>query len=178
VRIGRAVRVEENIGARVARCRLAKIDCDVGRGLSVMGREMHHHEAAAAEVARPRQGHRNRESDGDGCIDRIAAAPQDVDADAGRALLLRHHHAVRRRHGHGMRRRRRGAGRGRLGEADRRHDDGRDYKCSAERRNHAAAGEVKINRRHDRLAHSFLGIIAPHLLCVIARFKRAIQYSR
>ena len=56
--------------------------------------EMDHHEAAAADIAGARIGHRHREADRDRGIDRVAAALEDVGADARRARLLRHHHAV------------------------------------------------------------------------------------
>ena len=55
---------------------------------------MDHHEAAAAEIAGARIGHREREAGRHRGIDRIAAAVEDLDADAGGTALLRHHHAV------------------------------------------------------------------------------------
>ena len=58
--------------------------------------EMDQHEAAAADVAGARIGHRHREADRDRGIDRVAAALEHLDADARRARLLRHHHAVAR----------------------------------------------------------------------------------
>ena len=71
------------------------------RGLAIVDRgivaglgEMDHHEAAAADIAGARIGHRHREADRDRGIDRVAAAIENIDADAGGALLLRHHHAV------------------------------------------------------------------------------------
>ncbi len=45
---------------------------------------MDQHEAAAAEIAGARIGHRQRKADGDRGIHRIAALPQNVDADARR----------------------------------------------------------------------------------------------
>ena len=72
--------------------RLAIVDGDV---LVAVG-EMHHHEAAAADVAGLGQGHREREADRDGRVDRVAAAREHVEADLGRPPLLAHHHAVRR----------------------------------------------------------------------------------
>ena len=45
-------------------------------------------------IAGVRMRHRERKADRDGGIDRVAALLQDLDADAGGALLLRHHHAV------------------------------------------------------------------------------------
>ncbi len=56
--------------------------------------EVDHHEAAAADVAGARIGHRHGEADRDRGIDRVAAAAQHVGADARGARLLRHHHAV------------------------------------------------------------------------------------
>ena len=68
---------------------------------------MDHHEAAAAEIAGARIGDRERKADRDRGIDRVAAAVEDLDADAGGAFLLRHHHAVagedRRRRANGGR---------------------------------------------------------------------------
>ena len=57
--------------SRVAAARrdLAVVD----RRLASVG-EADHHEAAAAEVARLRVRHRQREADGDRCVDRVAAA--------------------------------------------------------------------------------------------------------
>ena len=60
-------------------------------------RELHRHEATAAEIARGRIHDRQRVTDGDGGIDRVAAVAQDVDADARRVMLGRDHHAVARR---------------------------------------------------------------------------------
>ena len=71
------------------------------RGLAIVDRDvlvalggMDHHEAAAADIAGARIGHRQRKAGCDRGIDRIAALPQDVGADLGREFLLRHHHAV------------------------------------------------------------------------------------
>ena len=55
---------------------------------------MDDHEAAAAEIAGARVGHRHGEADRDRGIHRIAASLQNVDTDARRQWLLRHHHAV------------------------------------------------------------------------------------
>ena len=72
-----------------------------GRGLAVVDgdgavllRLVDQHEAAAAEVAGPRQRHGQREADGDRRVDGVAAAPEDVEADAAGARLLARHHAV------------------------------------------------------------------------------------
>ena len=62
--------------------------------------EMDHHEAAAADISRARIGHGHGKAGRDRGIDRIAAAPQHIGADARRDFLLRHHHAVFG--GHGM----------------------------------------------------------------------------
>ena len=56
--------------------------------------EMDHHEAAAADIAGARIGDRKRKADRHRRIDRVAAAVEDFDADAGGAAFLRHHHAV------------------------------------------------------------------------------------
>ena len=56
--------------------------------------EMDHHEAAAADIAGARIGDRERETDRHRGIDGVAAAIENLNADAGGALLLRHHHAV------------------------------------------------------------------------------------
>ena len=61
--------------------------------------EMDHHEAAAADIAGARIGHRQRKAGGDRGIHRIAALPQDIGADLRRELFLRHHHAVFGRNG-------------------------------------------------------------------------------
>ena len=57
---------------------------------------MDQHEAAAADVARPRQGHGKREPHGHRRIDGIAPGLQDVAPDLGRHALLRRHHAMGR----------------------------------------------------------------------------------
>ena len=89
-RIGIALRVEEH-GRRGGRRRgLAIVDGDVAVAVG----EMDHHEAAAADIAGARIGDRERKADRHRGIDRVAAAVEDLDADAGGALLLRHHHAV------------------------------------------------------------------------------------
>ncbi len=60
---------------------------------------MDKHEAAAAEVAGARQGHRKREADRHRRVDRVAAEPQDVEADLRGRCLLGHNHAVLRDNG-------------------------------------------------------------------------------
>ncbi|WP_397246484.1 hypothetical protein [Paracoccus mutanolyticus] len=55
---------------------------------------MDQHEAAAAQIARPRQRHRKRKGDRDAGVDRIAALGHDVAPDLGRQPLLRRDHAV------------------------------------------------------------------------------------
>ena len=90
-RIGLAALVEEHVVGRRGRRRLAIID---GDRLAALG-EVHEHEAAAAEIARPRQGHGQGEADRHGRIDGVAAALEDLDADARRLRLLGGDHAVR-----------------------------------------------------------------------------------
>ena len=70
--------------------RLAVVDHDI----LIVLREMDHHEAAAAEVSGAWIGDGKREADRDRGVDRIAAAVEHLDADAGSAAFLRHHHAV------------------------------------------------------------------------------------
>ena len=60
---------------------------------------MDQHEAAAADIAGARQGHREREADRHRGVDRIAAALQDFEPDGGGDRLLADDHAVRRHHG-------------------------------------------------------------------------------
>ena len=79
---------------------------------------MDHHEAAAAEIAGARIGDRQREADRHRGVDRVAAAVEDRDADAGGAALLRHHHAVVGEDGRRRRNRRRARDRRDLGERD------------------------------------------------------------
>jgi hypothetical protein len=57
-------------------------------------RRMDDHEAAAADVAGARIRHGQGKTGCHRSIDRIAAAPQHVGADACRDFLLRNHHAV------------------------------------------------------------------------------------
>ena len=57
---------------------------------------MDQHEAAAADIAGARIAHCERKTDRDCGIHRVAALLQNVDTDARRAWLLRHHHAVLR----------------------------------------------------------------------------------
>ena len=55
---------------------------------------MDDHESAAADIAGARIGHGHGEPGRDRRVDRIAAALQNVGADARGNRLLRHHHAV------------------------------------------------------------------------------------
>ncbi len=55
---------------------------------------MDDHEAAAADVSRARIGHGHGKTGSHRCIDRIAATPQYIGADACRYFLLCDHHAV------------------------------------------------------------------------------------
>ena len=66
----------------------------VDGGVAVAFGEVDHHEAAAADIAGARIGHGQRKADRDRGVDRVAAAVEDLDADAGGAAFLRHHHAV------------------------------------------------------------------------------------
>src|SRR6185437_1156496 len=68
----------------------------VDRGVAVALGEMDDHETAAADVAGARIGDREREADRDRRVDGIAATVENLDADAGGALLLRDNHAVMR----------------------------------------------------------------------------------
>jgi hypothetical protein len=90
LRIRLALVVEEHVSARRLRSRLAVVD---GDGLARLG-DVDEHEAAAADIAGPRQGHSECEADCHRRINRVAAALQEIDADAGRLRLLRCHHAV------------------------------------------------------------------------------------
>ena len=56
--------------------------------------EMNHHEAAAADIAGARIGHRHGKAGRDRGIDRIAALLEHIGADRGCEPFLRHHHAV------------------------------------------------------------------------------------
>ena len=64
-----------------------------GDGLLLLG-EMDEHETAAAEISRAWQRNRKGKPDCDRRIDRIAAAPENIDADFRRGSFLRRHHAV------------------------------------------------------------------------------------
>ncbi len=57
--------------------------------------EVDHHVSAAPQIAGARIAHRHGEAGRDGSIDRIAAAPEHLDADLRRARFLGHHLAVR-----------------------------------------------------------------------------------
>ena len=82
--------VEEDIARRIGRSGFAIIDGDVLRRMG----EMHEHEAAAAEIAGAGKRHRQGEAGGDGRIDRIAAAAQNIDADRRRRRLLADDHPM------------------------------------------------------------------------------------
>ena len=71
---------------------LAIIDSEI----AIIFGEMDHHEAATADIAGAWIGDCEREADCDGGIDRIAAAIENFNADAGRALFLGDHQAVMR----------------------------------------------------------------------------------
>ena len=89
-RIGLAVGVEEHVLGRRGRRGLAVVDRD--RFLKI--RAMDQHEAAAADVARARQGDGEREADRDRRIDGVAAALEHVQPDARRRRLLAHDHPM------------------------------------------------------------------------------------
>ena len=91
-RIGLALLVEEHVARHRGRRGLAVVD----RDRLVAAREMHQHEAAAADIAGLRMRDGEREADRDRGVDRVAACLQDLDADARGVLLLRRHHAVAR----------------------------------------------------------------------------------
>ena len=86
--------IQKHIAGRQHARHFAVIDGDgfVGRG------QMHQHEAAAADIARARQGHRQREACRDRRIHRIAAPAQNIDADARGLHLLARHHAMGGQH--------------------------------------------------------------------------------
>ena len=104
--IGLAVGAEEHVAGGRGRRGLAVVDGDVLAAF----RRVDDHEAAAADVSRARIGDGQRKAGRDRGVDRIAALPQDIGADLGADLLLRHHHAVLG--GNGMTLRRRGCIRG------------------------------------------------------------------
>ena len=89
-RIGIALGIEEHGWRRGGGGGLAIVD----RHVAVVFGKMDHHEAAAAEIAGARIGDREREADRHRRVDRVAAAIENFDADAGGAALLRHHHAA------------------------------------------------------------------------------------
>ena len=82
--------------------------------------EVDDHEAAAADITGARIGDGQRKADRHRGIDGVAAAVEDLDADAGGARLLRHHHAVVREDRRHRRNRRRDRHRRHLrgGESD------------------------------------------------------------
>ena len=84
------MRIEKHRGRGGGRRGLAIVDGDV----LIVFRQMDHHEAAAADIAGARISDGERKGGGDRGVDRIAAAIQDLDADARGAAFLRHHHAV------------------------------------------------------------------------------------
>jgi hypothetical protein len=63
---------------------------------------MHQHKAAAAEIARFWQGHGQSKRNSDRCIDRIAAAAQNIDTDLGCPAILARNHTVRSYNGHNL----------------------------------------------------------------------------
>ncbi len=83
--------VQEQITRGGGRCFLAIIQ---GQGLAAAG-VVDHHETAAAQVARPGQGHGKGEAHGDGGINGIASLTQYPNPYIGGAGFLRGDHAVR-----------------------------------------------------------------------------------
>ncbi len=55
---------------------------------------MDHHETTAADVSGARIGHGHRKAGSHRRVDRVAAAPQHIGADARRDFFLRDNHAV------------------------------------------------------------------------------------
>ncbi len=92
--VGFPVRVEKTLARDRRRRGLAVIDGGVEMGC----RQMDHHVAAAADIARARIGHGQRKAGRDGGIHGIAPLLEDRCPDAGGARFLCHHHAVARDH--------------------------------------------------------------------------------
>uniref|UniRef100_A0A0N5A5Q1 Phenol hydroxylase n=1 Tax=Parastrongyloides trichosuri TaxID=131310 RepID=A0A0N5A5Q1_PARTI len=91
--------VQQQVRRRRRRRRAVIVDGDgLGRALG-RGRHVQDHIAAAADIARARQGHGLGEGDRDGRVHRIAALAQDLDADAGGQVALADHHAAAAHHG-------------------------------------------------------------------------------
>jgi len=84
-----ALGVQKNVGRRVARA----ASRNRSRRIFFLA-EINQHEAAAAEISRLRQSHRQGEAHGDRCVNRIAAAPQDIDPDLRRRSLLGDDHSM------------------------------------------------------------------------------------
>ncbi|CEG10113.1 hypothetical protein BN961_03548 [Afipia felis] len=106
LRIRLAVRPQKHRRRRGFRCSLAIVERDA----FVLARQMDHHEAAAAEIARARIGHRHREPGRDRRIHGIAATFEHVGAKPRGDLFLRDHHAVACEHRLCVSRQRRDAG--------------------------------------------------------------------
>ncbi len=87
-----AVVTQKHVARGSSRCALAIVDGDI----FVAARQMNHHEAAAADIARTRIGDGHGEAGGDSGIDRVAAARQNIAADPCRDTLLCDDHAVLR----------------------------------------------------------------------------------
>ena len=94
VRVGFASLIKEDCACRRSRRGLAIVDRRIDPALG----EMDQHVAAAADIAGPRIGHRERETRRHGRVDRIAALLEHFDTDACCAAFLRNHDAVGRRH--------------------------------------------------------------------------------
>ena len=94
---------------------------------------MDQHEAAAADISRAGQRHRQREADRYRRVHGIATVPQDFEPDAGGHGLLAHNHAVLGDH------------RARSGEIG---DDRRGLAAGGERNKDSDRGEVNDGDAH------------------------------
>ena len=97
-RYGLAGRIEIHGARGGSRGRLAKID----ERLAPIG-HADQHEAPAAQIARLWKGHRQRVGGRHRRVDRVAAAPEHIDARLAREAMRGNHHAVLRSFRHGCR---------------------------------------------------------------------------
>ncbi len=142
--VGLAVGSEEDIARCRRRCGLAIIDRDV----FIAAGAMNHHEAAAADIAGARIGDGECKTGGDCGIDGIPALAQDIGADLGGDLLLRHHEAVLGGDRMNAVGRRRHIGVAREGARGKEHEEckGRQYEATAtSNRHHQIAPQVRAN---------------------------------
>ena len=86
-----AVFVEIHVASGTDRRHLAVVDRDVRAGRRIVNQ----HEPAATEIARPRQGHCQRETYRNSGIDGIAAVCENLRADLRGQVVLGSHHAGR-----------------------------------------------------------------------------------